>query len=406
MLQEDSGGLSADQGTNAHALLEHGIVEGEIPADLSAFVWPKPEAGCPPELVQQARDCLAYASRRQEEMKPAMMAAEFSADPAAFTGRTDGGGTADVVIAGVRMLETVDLKTGGSFVDASDPQLMIYAAGVLANYMNADDTTGIEIVRMTVFQPKRPGKDTIERYVDMTPADLIQWVNEVYIPAAQATDDPNAVGTPGKPQCDWCKARHSCEYKNAKVRATTAGLFLPVGQDSAQAPSVMDSLLSNKAVAELTPEELAQHIDGWPLLAARSKDIHERAKAMLLDRKAVPGQKLVAGKGGRKWSITDQEELAKKLKNLKIKKADVFQESIRSVPQLQKVGLDVKIWERVQKFVTKTTGALTMVPESDPRANACPIVSFDPVVENTSASSPAKVLASESEVPALPSFLK
>ena len=366
---------AADQGTNAHALLEYGVVEGEIPQDLSSFVWPKPEAGIPEELIQQARDCLEYVNRRHEELKPAAVHAEFSADPAPLTGRTDGKGTADVVIASGNFLEIIDLKTGGGYVDASDPQLLIYAAGVLAQYTNEDGTNPFKKVRMTVFQPKRPDANTIERYVEMTSEELLQWVQEVYIPSAVATDDPNAEGVPGEEQCRWCRAAATCEYKSATTEAAMDNLFLPVNGESTQE----SSLLSSVPVDSMSSEELAKFLDAAPLIEARIKDARARAKKMLENRERVPGFKLVNGRGSRKWSIEDKEELVKKLKNFRLKKSEIFEEVVRSPAKLQKLGLDLSKWEKVRKLIVKTPGALTLVPESDPRADAVPIVSFDPV---------------------------
>lgn len=350
-------------GSNVHAMLESLVLDA--PVEL-----PYPDVPVPPELGVMADQCYAYALRRQKELKPAVLKAETKVNPEMFTGRSDGKGTADIILCSNSVLEVIDLKTGGRYVDADDPQFKIYALGALAEY--TDPKTGkipLPLIRLTVFQPKRPASPSqIERYIEITPEELLSWCMEQYIPKAAATDDPNAKGVPNDEACHFCKARHTCPD------IVEAMFMSPVNTGS-------DLLLSNKAIADLTPEELAAFLDIAPLIKARIKDAEERAEAELKDRHLIPGWKLVRGNKRREWE--DEARVEEMCKELKIPPGKFAPRKILSPAQMQKLGLKAEKWQQLQTLIVEKPGNLCLAPISDKREDAMPVNLFQPIADDS-----------------------
>lgn len=386
------GGEAANQGTNAHWLLEQALQEDRWPPACIGdggpnFIQqlPYPKDGLPPELRDQAHDCFFYVKRRQEELQGSQILPETKVDPAMFTGRNDSPGTADVSIVSIptEFLEIVDLKTGGTLVDADDPQLRLYGLGKLAGLAYPDGYLPIKTVRLTVYQPKRPGHDTIERSFDISVEDLIKWAHDVWVPAARATDDPNAMGTPTEEGCKYCKAKDfkKCPEYEAALHSAGQLLFQPVvteARGETVITEVPDPLATEFSVNDLSVDQISRFLEIWPLIKARGKDIEERAFSILNDRKPVPGFKLVEGNSSREWAH-DEEEMAKKLKNLKVTKDQVYVSKLRSPAQMQALGLPMNKWKSIQKLIVTKKGKLTLAPANDKRIDAKPAVEFKPV---------------------------
>lgn len=358
-------------GTNAHAYLE--AMVRAMREDAEPDGLPHPEAGITPELIEQARACFRYAVARQKALKPAALRPETKVDPAPITGCADGYGTSDIILVANRVLEVIDLKTGGSFVDENDPQLKIYGLGALCQYYDPKmQGWPFETVRLTVFQPKRPGKDAIERWVEMTPEALAAWANSDYVPAYRATQDPDATGTPTEQGCHFCKARKNCPDRAALVQQQLEAMF-----PMSQLATGTDALLAAKPITEMTVDELAAFLDAAAHIKAKIKDAEERADALLKDRVRVPGWKLVRGNSRRLW--TDPAAVEAKCKELKIKPDVYAPRALLSVAQMQAAGLPQKKWDELQGLVETKAGNLVLVPESDAREDAVPMVTFDPV---------------------------
>lgn len=400
-LPDDPGGEAANQGSNSHFCLEQAIIEDRWPP---AFIGdggnnflaalPFTADGCPPELRDMAHDCFFYAKGRQEALGVGtLLQAESKVSPRYFTGRDDSDGTVDVSIVALaqRFLEIVDLKTGGSLVEPDCSQLRLYALGKMAEYVNPETgAVPFDKVRLTVYQPKRPGVDTVERYIDLTPDQLMEWAANVWVPAAQASDNPNAVGTPTDEGCKYCKAKKhgTCPEYKAALEGTAQMLFQPVEQEwlapQASAPNVapvaqIDPMMSEFSVDQLSPEQISRFLEIWPIIKARGKDIEARAVELLKARTPVPGFKLVEGDRRRAWALEDEEEQAQKFKNMKLTLDQIFLKKLRSPAQMKALGLDMKKWKNIEKHIVWKEGGLTLVPSSDKRADAMPAVEFQPV---------------------------
>ena len=111
-------------------------------------------------------------------------------------------------------LEIIDYKNGsGVFVTVKDnPQLLYYAAGVLRQ-LPKHQLRRLRRIKLTVVQPNAPGSDPVRSW-QITPVDLLMWVDEVLVPGVEACaqDDPPLV--PG-PWCRFCPAIHVCPKLHA-----------------------------------------------------------------------------------------------------------------------------------------------------------------------------------------------
>lgn len=326
-----------------------------------------------------------YIYERKAALAPAAIRVETEVDPGSFIGRTDCNGTADCLIVSNSMLEVVDLKTGGWLVEPDDPQVLLYGLGALIQYVQ-NGKVPFDMVRLTIFQPKRPGEDQIARWVDITPEALMQWGHMEFKVRAAATDGDPA-GVPSDTACKFCQAQPSCPEYQAFIGASAEALTgEPVDQDGA-----FDVLMSTETVDQMSVDKLAKLLDAAPLIRARLKDAEERATKLAKDRVKVPGYKLVRGKSNRVWGL-EPEELVKKLKNLKLKKGEIYEEKLRSPKGIQDLGLPIDKWEKIKKLITTPEGKLTLAPESDPKPDALPPVDFEPVNQDETGPDPVNTL--------------
>jgi hypothetical protein len=360
---------------------------------------PYPEFELPEDLVEQARLFYEYVFSRAELVKQSIVGkkaknlvevfAERKVNPELYTQRDDSYGTVDATIVAPDFLEIIDLKTGGVLVEADASQLKLYALGMMAAH--ADPLSGLtpfKTIQLTVFQPKRPGEMEIARSVTYTPDDLINWALEVWIPAATASDDPNAKATVTVEGCKYCKCAKakSCPEYIASVQKTAAMLFTPVVPIGS--PQFQDPMQTTFNVDSLSLEQLGAFLELWPLLKARAKDIEDRAMAILMARQPVPGVKLVKGRGTKKWALDDEAQ-AKKFRNMKLTLKEVYAQKLRSPAQMLALPIPTKKKEAIKKHIITKAGALTVVPDNDLRVDAMLSVEFNPVKPEEQAIAPA-----------------
>jgi hypothetical protein len=213
------------------------------------------------------------------------------------------------------VLEIIDYKNGaGVFVTVKDnPQLLYYAAGVLRE-LPANQLRRLKTIKLTVVQPNAPGSDPVRSH-EITPVDLLMWVDDVLVPGvhACAQDDPPLV--PGA-WCRFCPAIHVC----------------PQLQQDAN---------------EMAKRDFADHIlPDDPAELARNLDIAERAQMWInalqsyaleqLQRQVrVPGWELVPTRPTRRWNDEDPVTAAS-LVDTGVTVNEVWETKLRSPAQLEK----------------------------------------------------------------------
>lgn len=401
----DEGSPAANLGSNGHNLLEWCLENSTAPGMnlVPGFKFDYPEVGITEEIVTQAKLCYEYIQHAKAGYSllygPVAVRAESKSDPKPIVGRGDLKGTVDVTLVTDYLLEIVDLKTGSKRVEADDPQLRIYAIGKLAEYATFDGGHlyfPFKLVRLTVFQPRAPGKGKIERSYDIDPYELLRWAKDTLMPAATRTDDPTAPATPSDDGCHFCRAKKDCPERKAIATNGVNALFQPIGGN----PQMQtDEMLLNADVTQMGVEQLRKFLEAAPILEARIKEARERGFTMLMNKevsKEQLGFKVVEGRGSRAWAF-DEKEMPGKLKNRGLKKAEIFEEKLRSPSQMEKLGLDVARWDSVNKLIVMKEGKPTMAPLSDPRKDMLDAETmFKPVTEDQTEAS---------VVPGVPDFL-
>ena len=212
-------------------------------------------------------------------------------------------------------LEIIDYKNGsGVFVTVKDnPQLLYYAAGVLRQ-LPKHQLRRLKRIKLTVVQPNAPGREPIRSY-QITPVDLLMWVDEVLVPGVEACAQDNPPLVPG-PWCRFCPAIHVC-------------------------PRLMQD------ANEMAKRDFADHVlPDDPAELARNLDIAERAQMWInalqayaleqLQRQVrVPGWELVPTRPTRKWS-QDEETVAGTLQLFDVPDNVIWETRLQSPAQIEK----------------------------------------------------------------------
>ena len=247
-------------------------------------------------------------------------------------------GTADAVIVTDTVAHIIDLKLGkGVEVSAEEnAQLMIYGLGVLAI---AEPLFDIEIVRLTVFQPRIGNYSTW----NITPDELKRWGEDVLRPAAAQA----LIGTgefAAGAWCRFCKAQIQC-----RARAET---FLDLARMEFKAPA----LLSDEEIAEVLAK--ADELSKW------AADVYAYAQdeAITHGRQWL-GYKIVEGRSVRKYTSEEEVEQAAKAAGYK----DIYKHTLIGITEMQRLMGKDNFNTILGALVYKPKGKLTLVPDSDKR---------------------------------------
>lgn len=278
----------AAEGTAAHSLAEMCLRTGNVPDDYmgdtieaDGHKFTVDEGMC--EAVQVYLEHVD--TRRLEAKSRHKFHVEVKLDKIKKL-HPDLGGTADCVVYSEKgkWLDIIDYKHGqGVYVEVDDNgQLMYYALGALLQFPEYKPHT----VRITIVQPRAGGNPVRSQTFDAF--ELAEFGAQL-VADAKATEAPDAPLVPGTAQCKWCPARKDCPALEAKSTALIEADFAPV------------SLMHN-------PAKMAEALSILPAVEARVKEIRSAAYQMMLDGAEIPGYKLVAKRGTRKWTDPDMVE--------------------------------------------------------------------------------------------------
>ena len=386
---EQRGGSAAVDGTHSHTLLEHCIKAGLGDPTSMVGVKMKDHDG---EFVidadRAARVKTAIEYIRERSMNGMFkVIAEQRVDPQYLLGRDDLSGTVDCQIIGPDWIEIIDYKDGMGVVSAEgNMQLEQYAYGVLAGYkLPINVEYPVKRIIMTIIQPKLALKGmkaitSFERDV----RDMLTNMGTIIVQAA-ATDAPDAPLVPGESQCKFCRAKGSCAALASNVMKEVGIMFQPVVTQTLDVAQQS----ADKDPTTMSDEQLRQIMEAAPLMRQLLDGVEKESLRRLKAGQAVPGLKLVYGKGSREWSLSD-EEIAEKLQKMGVPKSSIYETKLVSPAKAEKLvwkkrdGTEVQLSERQlktmeQEYVTKLAGKLTVVPESDSRPavvlNAAPMFS-------------------------------
>lgn len=267
-------------------------------------------------------------------------------------------GTNDALVGeAYGVLHIFDLKAGrGVAVEAErNSQLMYYALG--AAY--GDDYVEAELI---IVQPRAIHPDGPTRRWKIPTTDLMRWAREVLLPAAKATEDPNAPLAVGD-HCRFCDALAICPAQHEHALTVAGEVFseVPVGPP---------------APGALSLEQLRRVLDASDMIEAwiaacrdhvRQQLEHGQAKA------ADVGYKLVAGRAVRKWR--DEGEASAILEMSLGDEAYV--RKLLSPAQAEKALGDKKLLEDL----VETTRGVQLAPLSDKREEIVPAIAAFTAVE-------------------------
>ncbi len=198
--RDDQSSEYAQQGTDAHSLCQY-KVESALEMDTAD---PTDSLNFYDEEMENCAE--SYAAYVMEQRAKAL---ENCIDPVVLVEQRldfskylpEGFGTGDCVIIADGTLSVIDYKHGkGILVKAEkNPQMLCYALGALELF---DGIYDIDIVSMTIFQPRR---ENVSTYT-VTKAELLQWAEEILIPRAKLAYAGEGDFTAGE-HCQFCKVK-------------------------------------------------------------------------------------------------------------------------------------------------------------------------------------------------------
>ena len=306
------------------------------------------EIGDIPEDMDRATDTYADVVidrylRAREEDPAARLLLEQRLDysrwvPAGF-------GTGDALILSTSIIEVLDYKHGvGIPVNAvGNPQTRLYGLGAYDAYCSLYDPAA---VRMTIVQPRL---DSLTEETMVVP-DLLEWADTVVVPAAKLAWAGKGEFSPGE-HCRFCAAKAICSAREAEaLKLFRYGLETPGTIPDEQIPDILATL-------DLAEDWIA--------------DIRAYAESAALRGQRWPGFKLVRGKRpNRKW--TDPDEVKAALLRAGYG-PDTFEETkLKGPGDVEKSIGKTAFSALLSECVAQGEGKLTLVPESDHRAEYQP----------------------------------
>lgn len=285
----------------------------------------------------------------QYDTKP-NVAAEVQVDFAEYV--PEGFGTCDCIMIGGDTLSITDYKHGkGVPVSAeNNPQMRLYALGALKRYKPVYGDR-IKKVCMTIDQPRiqtEPSSETI------TVEELLAWGESIKPIAAKAY---MGLGTfcPGE-HCRFCRGKAQCKAR-AEQNTALEEFKDCVPQNGEKPP------LFGQGV--LTDEEIGDLLVRGKELVAWYKDLEEYALNALLNGKAIPGWKAVAGRSNRAFSDPDAAVAA--VIAAGYDEAIVYERKPKTLTQLEALMGKTEFAEKLGQFVVKPLGKPTLAPMTDKR---------------------------------------
>lgn len=361
----------ADEGNAAHALGEKYLRNAVINLDSNKGRW----------LVQDGKDWYLESAKPKSgvafEVTQDMIGAVqvyvdhidgIESDHKYYEQKLDMGwlhpgifGTMDCGILDGEMLHVIDYKHGaGVAVEVeNNPQMMIYGLGAIGK--DARKTT-VKTVRLTIVQPRKSHPDGPVRHWDIDVADLMDWAENVLIPAAKATELENAPFVPGEKQCRWCEAS-----KQSKCPALL-GAVQDVAGMSLISPIIETPRLPDPA--SLTAADKARVLALAGLLETWIENVRASALEEAQAGVQFPGLKLVHKITRRKWK--DEATTAAYLSGMG---DQIWETKLKSPSQIEKLlGKGGK--DAIAQLTESPLGDLTLVPESDRRRAVDPLKSL------------------------------
>lgn len=325
----------AEEGTRAHALLEHMCThKGQV----------SPNVEYDAEMLGHVIEAYRYFESRRR------LAIGSYVEQRLHLGKLTEGecwGTGDMVFVYEDEVEIADFKYGKGIPVSPErnSQLALYAIGACATF----NLTPSKIT-LTIIQP-RCGDEAVRSWSCTLP-ELVAFgrkVNDAY----QAIKSGDTVFHASEETCRWCPAIRTCPEVQKHALAMAKTEFAPM-------PTI-------------EVEQLAEILRVAPAVESFISDAREAALKVLLAGGEVPGYKVVEGRSNRKWKDPERAAtvLAKLLKlRTKAQKATLFtQPELISVAQAEKLfkASTNGAWPMLDEFIDKPVGKPTLATSTDKR---------------------------------------
>jgi len=317
------------------------------------------------------------------------------------TGRSDLGGTADIVIHSPTEIEVIDYKSGiGIYVPPEVPQLKLCALGVL-EVLPGDISLGTP-VKLTIVQPRYPSGPPI-RSIETTVAELQNYRDYTVAIRADMTDNPNVEGEPSEKACRFCAAKkteyidgfnqsHCVEYDKAIVDSIT-GMFTPIQDVEPR------MILKHQESVLYDNNALSKILLMLPVIRNYCDDLEEHAIEIIKKGEKVPLQKVIATSGRRGWLNPDDVDTA--LNRTAIKKTS-YVSKLKTPKQIMDQKMSKDLRKKLEGLIGSSSGGVKLVHQDDPHKSIVP--DFQPIVENSPVS--FTPITEDTSISDLPSFLQ
>ena len=341
----DVSSAAADEGTFAHSIAERCLRDGNKSA--MEYLRTTSDCGrftCDEEMARAVDDYLDVV-RLYEDVAgaPAEIEQQVKLTDEVW-------GTADALILSADGLHiyVIDYKHGaGVFVNAEgNAQLQTYGAAALQTIGVAG--RAVERVTLVVVQPRCPSDETTRSHT-MTRAEIEAFAEEVTAAAVQAQINPTFQAGD---HCRFCRGKAECTAlrENSLTAAREAFDRTPVQP------------------AQLDDERLGELLAAFSKVRDWMQAVEQHAMRRAQSGKAVPGHKLVAKIGLRKWHDEGDAVAALEQAGAHPYAAPKLLSPAQAEKALQAQGLTAKQAKAiVAQLAHKPTTGTVLVPNSDRR---------------------------------------
>lgn len=248
----------------------------------------------------------------------------------------EGFGTGDCVIVADKVLHIIDYKHGlGVLVESEgNTQMMCYALGALEAF---EDLYNIELIELTIFQPRR---ENVSSWT-ITKDELIAWAEQILKPTAALAYEGKGEFKAGD-HCQFCKVKATC-----RKRAETN---LELAKYDFEMPATLEDI----EIAAILPK--IDQLISW------GNDIKDYALTQAQAGTHYEGFKVVEGRSTRKY--TDETAVADRVEAAGY---DPFEKKVAGITAMTTLLGKKKFEELLGDLIYKPPGKPALVPESDKR---------------------------------------